>query len=104
MKVSIIIPTYNRCDLVGRAVASALAQTNCAIDIIVVDDGSTDSTREEMERIAQHSAFPMRYIWKPNGGCASARNVGLREATGDAFIFLDSDDVLVSDAISSLAK
>jgi glycosyltransferase involved in cell wall biosynthesis len=104
MKVSVIIPTYNRCDLVRRAVTSALGQTGAQIDIVVVDDGSTDSTREEVERIAQHSPLPIRYIWKSNGGCASARNVGLREVTGEAFIFLDSDDVFDSQAIASLVN
>src|SRR6476619_3196714 len=100
MKVSVIIPTYNRCDLVRRAVTSALGQTGAQIDILVVDDGSTDSTRDEIERIAHDSPVPMRYIWKSNGGCASARNVGLREATGEAFIFLDSDDVFDPHAIA----
>lgn len=104
MKVSIIIPTYNRAALVRRAVESVLQQSVEDIEVIVVDDGSTDRTKETIESIAVASRCPIRYIWKPNGGCASARNVGLREATGDAFIFLDSDDVFSPQAISSLVK
>jgi glycosyltransferase involved in cell wall biosynthesis len=103
MKVSIITPTYNRRVLACRAVSSALKQDGAELDVIVVDDGSTDGTREAIEQL-RGGSIPLRYIWKPNGGCASARNVGLHEITGDAFIFLDSDDVLEPGAISSLVK
>src|SRR5690242_17790525 len=104
MKVSVIIPTYNRSQLVCRAVDSAAQQTGAEVELIIVDDGSTDTTRTEVERLAKTGALPIHYMWKANGGCASARNVGLRAATGDAFIFLDSDDTLCPDAIRSLAN
>jgi len=104
MQVAVIIPTYNRSALVSRAVESVLRQTADDIEIVVVDDGSTDGTRQIIESIAAQSRFPIRYLWKPNGGCASARNVGLRETHADAFLFLDSDDALLPEAVASLTE
>lgn len=88
--VSTIVPTFNRARLVVRAVASALAQTYQNHEVIVVDDGSSDETRSALE-----TAFGnrIRYFYKENAGVSSARNYGLREASGDFLCFLDSDDV-----------
>ncbi len=104
MKVTIIITTYNRCNLVQRALDSAIRQSADGIEILVIDDGSTDGTDKIIAEIAARAPVPIRYVWKQNGGCASARNAGLREAGGDAFIFLDSDDAFLPTAVSSLAK
>lgn len=87
-KVSIVIPTYNRADNVERTVKSALAQTEKSVEVIVVDDGSTDDTPARFANPANR----VRFIRKPNGGASSARNVGLRRATGDWIALLDSDD------------
>ncbi|MDW2878471.1 MULTISPECIES: glycosyltransferase family 2 protein [Bacillaceae] len=86
--VSIIIPYYN-CQYVGRAVASAQRQTYPNIEIIVVDDGST----LYMEQLAPYMKG-IRYIRKSNGGTASALNEGIRQARGNYFVWLSSDDEL----------
>ncbi len=86
--VSVVIPTYNRERLIGPAIESVLRQSYAHIEIIVVDDGSTDRTRQVVEAYGQ----PVRYVHQANGGAASARNRGLREARGEFIALLDSDD------------
>ena len=86
--VSVIIPTYNRVGTVLRSINSARAQTYTNIEIIVVDDGSTDGTKEVLKDVAN-----IKYIYKPNGGQAGARNLGLQNAGGDIIASLDSDDM-----------
>lgn len=86
--VSVVIPTYNRARLVGRAIESACRQTYEPIEIVVVDDGSTDGTADVVTRFDPR----MRYYRQENGGVATARNLGLRHARGEFIAFLDSDD------------
>ncbi len=88
MTISVVIPTYNRAHLVGRAIASALAETRPGDEVIVVDDGSTDDTRKAVEKYFHN----IRYVKLPNGGAGKARNRGIQEATRDFLAFLDSDD------------
>jgi glycosyltransferase involved in cell wall biosynthesis len=94
--VSIIIPTYNRRDLLPEAVESCLAQSWSDREIIIVDDGSTDGTdRFVQERLTTDWAEKgIRYVLQPNCGASAARNSGLALATGDYIQFLDSDDLL----------
>jgi glycosyltransferase involved in cell wall biosynthesis len=87
--VSIVIPTYNRDDLVAQAVDSALAQTHPRCEVVVVDDGSTDRTQEVLARYAGKIVA----IRQENTGLAGARNTGIRAATGEFVGFLDSDDL-----------
>lgn len=84
-----IIPTYNRRELVQRAIDTVLTQTRPVQEILVVDDGSTDGTGEALAR-----AFGdrIRYVYRANGGVSSARNHGLRLARGRYLALLDSDD------------
>jgi len=89
MRISVLIPTYNSAALVGDAVASALAQTTPAAEIIVVDDGSTDDTWRRLLLFGDR----VRYVHQQNQGVAAARNRGLACATGDVVAFLDADDV-----------
>jgi len=89
VKVSVIIPTYNRADLLPEAIDSVLAQTWKEMEIIVVDDGSTDRTKETVRRYDDR----VRYFYKENGGPSSARNMGIKKAKGTHVAFLDSDDV-----------
>lgn len=88
--VSVIVPCYNRADIVGETIESVLAQSYQLLEIIIVDDGSTDDTREVVTR---YSDPRIRYFYKTNGGLSSARNAGLDEARGEFIAFLDSDDV-----------
>ncbi|HBK09484.1 MAG TPA: hypothetical protein DDZ81_27085 [Acetobacteraceae bacterium] len=86
--VSVIIPAYNAAAYVTRAVESALAQTHPPLEILVVDDGSKDDTREVVRRMLP----PVRLIEKENGGPATARNLGAGQARGDWLALLDADD------------
>ena len=88
--VSIIIPTYNRADLVGATIESALAQTYDHLELIVVDDGSVDDTRAV---VARYTDPRVQYFHKDNGGLSHARNFGLDRVAGEYIAFLDSDDL-----------
>lgn len=90
-RVSVIIPTYNRSSLLRLTVESVLAQTYPNIEIIVVDDGSTDDTTMMMAQYAGR----VTYIRQANQGGAAARNTGIRIATGEYFNFLDHDDLIM---------
>lgn len=87
-RVSIVVPTYNRSAIVRRAVESVLAQTFGDLEIIVVDDGSTDDTRDALAGYGER----VRYVHQENRGPAAARNHGMQEARGEFIGFLDSDD------------
>ncbi|MEM7546728.1 MAG: glycosyltransferase family A protein [Pseudomonadota bacterium] len=87
--VSVVIPSYNRRQLVGGAIDSVLAQTRSAAEIIVVDDGSSDGTSEWL---ALTYGDAVRCIVQDNGGVAAARNTGIDAARSDYVAFLDSDD------------
>lgn len=95
--VSVIIPTYNRAQLAGRAVRSALAQTYRPLEIIVVDDGSTDDTAAVLRAFGDR----IQVIRQANQGRSLARNHGLAAATGEYVAFLDSDDVWSPDALAA---
>jgi len=88
-KVSIIIPAYNKDELTVRTVKSVLDQSYPNIEIIVVDDGSTDRTKELLSVFGNR----IRYIYKQNGGACGARNLGIRESSGQYVGFLDCDDL-----------
>lgn len=88
MVVSVIIPTYNRAKQIGRAVDSVLAQTWKSLDIIIVDDGSTDATLDVLAAYKDK----IRVIRQKNAGPSAARNTGIKAATGEIISFLDSDD------------
>ena len=88
MDISVIIPTHNRAQLLQRALNSVLAQSIAPLEIIVIDDGSTDETERMMK-----ASFPqVLYRRQPNMGVSRARNVGVETARGQWLAFLDSDD------------
>lgn len=88
--VSVIIPTYNRAHSIGASIQSVLNQTWQSFEIIVVDDGSTDNTRQVVEHFDDDR---IRYIgMEKNGGASRARNEGIRQSKCDFIAFLDSDD------------
>ena len=88
-EVSVIIPTYNRANLISETVNSVLAQTYHNFEVIVVDDGSTDNTLSVLSGYGNQ----IRVIRQENQGAGAARNTGIREATGEFVAFLDSDDL-----------
>lgn len=98
MNVSVIIPTYNDPAVVD-AIASVLGQSHRQLELLVIDDGSTDGTGDAVAAIGDPR---LRYIRQPNGGNASARNAGLRHATGAAIAWLDSDDLWPPEFLASL--
>ncbi len=95
MKISVIIPTYNRYTFLKRAIASVLAQTQPVDEIIVIDDGSTDATANIQNDFPQ-----VRYFHQNNLGVSSARNRGIVHAKNEWIAFLDSDDVWHRDKIA----
>jgi glycosyltransferase involved in cell wall biosynthesis len=90
-RVSVVIPTYNRSGLVAEAIRSVLAQTYRNIEIVVVDDGSRDGTRQTVERFRDDRS--VRYLFQENRGDTSARNRGIRACSSRYVAFLDSDDL-----------
>lgn len=98
--VSVIVPTYNRAGLIGRALDSLEAQTWERLEIVVVDDGSTDDTAERLRlRAAPGKGRTLRVITQANAGVSAARNAGTRASRGEFIVYLDSDDVLYAEAI-----
>ncbi|MFO7653420.1 MAG: glycosyltransferase family A protein [Candidatus Krumholzibacteriia bacterium] len=91
--VSVVIPAYNAESFVQQAISSALRQTVVPEEIIVVDDGSTDRTREAVETFGGR----VRYLRQENAGAATARNTGIARATGTFVAFLDADDCWLPD-------
>lgn len=89
LRISAVIPTHNRGHLVGRAVESVLRQSQRPAEIIVVDDGSTDDTSQQVASFGS----PVRYVYQDNAGAAAARNQGVCAARSEWIAFLDSDDV-----------
>ena len=102
-KVSIIIPVYNTKKYLEQCVFSIIEQTYQNIEVLLVDDGSTDGTSDLCDEIAKKDSR-VRVIHKTNGGAATARNLGIDEATGEYVMFVDSDDWLDTDAIENLVE
>ncbi|MEG4574577.1 amino acid adenylation domain-containing protein [Microcoleus sp. N3A4] len=92
--VSVVIPSYNSAQFLPEAIESVLEQSYPPFEVIVVDDGSTDDTKEICDRYPK-----VTYVYQKNQGVAAARNTGLRVSTGEYILFLDSDDCLLPEAI-----
>ncbi len=100
--VSIVIPVYNGCDYMREAIDSALNQTYKNIEILVVNDGSTDGG--ETERTALSYGDKIRYIKKENGGVSSALNLGIKNMRGEYFSWLSHDDVYTPHKVEAQVK
>jgi glycosyltransferase involved in cell wall biosynthesis len=97
--VSVVIPCYQQAQYLGEAIESVLAQTYPHLEIVVVDDGSTDNVG------AIASRYPgVRCVREQNGGAAAARNAGIRNSNGDFLIFLDADDRLLPEGVEAGVK
>ncbi|RMG09848.1 MAG: glycosyltransferase [Acidobacteria bacterium] len=90
--VSVVIPNYNYANFLEEAIASVLAQTYPNIEIIVVDDGSSDNSREVLKKYTSQ----VKVIFQSNQGVSVARNTGVAESKGDLIAFLDADDIWLS--------
>jgi glycosyltransferase involved in cell wall biosynthesis len=99
-KISVIINNYNYASFIAAAIESALNQSYQNIEILVVDDGSTDESR----KIILSYGDKIKALFKSNGGQASAFNLGLSNATGEIIIFLDSDDVLLPNCLEEVSQ
>jgi len=99
LSVSVIIPTFNRARYIAEAVESALDQTLPPLEVIVIDDGSTDGTRDVLAPYLDR----IRYVYQTNQGNAAARNLGLSLAKGDLIANLDSDDSFERDKLANQA-
>ncbi|MCL6640281.1 MAG: glycosyltransferase [Candidatus Rokubacteria bacterium] len=97
--ISVVIPAYNVEAYVGAAIESVLRQTYGHYEVVVVDDGSTDGTAAAVRRYGSR----VRYVHRPNGGLAAARNTGLDHSTGEIVVFLDADDLLLPEALEAQA-
>lgn len=101
--ISVIIPVYNVEAYIRRCVDSILGQTYTNLEIILVDDGSTDSSPEICDEYAQLDSR-VKVIHKENGGVSSARNYGLKESSGEYLTFVDSDDYLESTCFEKMYR
>lgn len=101
MRISVIIPAYDREATIGAALSSALLQTWTDTEVVVVDDGSTDGTADVVEAVSRRDPRA-RLLRQDNAGAAAARNSGMAQATGDLITFLDSDDLIFDEHLQRL--
>jgi len=102
-KVSVVISTYNKPDLLTEAVNSVLNQTFTDFELIIVDDESIDNTREVIADF-QKKSDKIRYVFQKNGGPSAGRNAGIRESRGEYIAFLDHDDLWVPEKLMKQVK
>lgn len=101
---TVFTPTFNRAHLLGRVHESLRQQTFRDFEWLIVDDGSTDDTGERVEAWQRENDMPIRYFWQKNAHKKVAFNHGVREAHGELFLTLDSDDELLPDALETLQR
>src|SRR4051794_5139151 len=100
MRFSVIIPTYNRLQLLKEALDSVWRQTFTDYEVIVVDDGSTDGTRDYLESLGDK----LRFFVQPRRGPGAARNLAAQHANGEYLAFLDSDDLWFPWTLATFAE
>ena len=101
--ISVIIPVYNVEKYLGRCLDSVVNQTFTDIEIICINDGSSDNSLEILKRYAQRDRR-IKIFTQENSGLSASRNVGMKYASGDYIYFIDSDDYLVKTAFEELYK
>lgn len=102
--LSTIIPTYNHADLLPRAIESVLSQADERVELIVVDDGSSDDTVAVLTKAQEQYGPRLQVIRQANSGAAAARNTGLRASRGQHVLFLDADDELLPGALQVILE
>ena len=101
-KVSVIVPVFNASQYIGNTLSSILNQDFQDFEIIVVDDGSTDDSLEIINTTLENSSIPHKVIHQENSGVSVARNAGIDASSGDYLVFIDADDYVASNHLSSL--
>ena len=101
---TVFTPTYNRAQTLHRIYESLKVQTLRDFEWLVVDDGSTDHTKELIQNYIKEAKFPIRYIWQKNQHKKVAFNRGVQEARGELFLTLDSDDACVPEALETFKQ
>jgi hypothetical protein len=96
-RMSVVVPTYNRARLAAQAIDSVLAQSMAEFEIVVVDDGSSDDTRQV---VAAYDDPRIRYVYQDNAGLGAARNTGIAHAQAEYIAFLDSDDLFLPEGLA----
>lgn len=105
MEISVVVPCYNYANYLPECIESLISQTYPIKEIVIVNDGSPDNTTEVAnELIAKYPDFNIKLIIKENGGLSSARNSGIKEATGEFIMCLDADDKLTPAGIEEHVK
>ena len=99
LQISVVIPTFNRSHLIGRAIESVLQQTKPPAEIILVDDGSTDDTQTQVAVFGSD----VKYFFQQNSGASVARNLGVAKASSEWIAFLDSDDLWPEDYLARMS-
>ena len=102
--ITVFTPTYNRAYVFDKLYESLCKQTNKDFIWLIVDDGSTDSTKEVVKKWISDSKIQIKYILKENGGKHTAHNVGVEKCSTELFVCVDSDDILTEDAIEIILK
>jgi len=101
-RISVIIPTFNCAEYLSSALDSVLAQTMDDYDIVVIDDGSSDNTKQALLRYRENSK--VTYIYQENRGLPGARNAGVAQSDSEYLAFLDADDQLRPDALQQMTE
>jgi glycosyltransferase involved in cell wall biosynthesis len=100
-KVSVIIATYNNAQYINQAIDSVLNQTYSHYEIIIIDDGSVDHTKQVLQPYLEQYSDTIQYYYQENQGVSKARNLGIEMATGEYVVFLDADDLFLPDKLAS---
>ncbi|MBR1829711.1 MAG: glycosyltransferase family 2 protein, partial [Atopobiaceae bacterium] len=103
MRVSIVVPCFNCATVVGECLDSVLSQHHDDLEVVCVDDGSTDDTTAVLQRKAKADPRVV-VVSQANRGVSAARNAGLRRSTGEVVLFVDADDALVDGALPSIVS
>lgn len=103
-KISVIVPMYNREKQIQRCLDSILLQNMEDMEILVIDDGSTDNSAKKVEEYQKRFPNRITYLYKENSGVADTRNYGIEHAKGEYILFVDSDDYIEFDLLATLKK